>query len=106
MKTGQKAQMSQADGLTPSERQDGLVCIMADFHAQMALLRLIFKVLYDVDSSSDCGTLYACKNVINARNVTTNVGKDYHAGSELVNHVTQAYVISGEKPPVLINLYS
>lgn len=96
MKCGQKAQMAQADGLTPTDRKDGLVCIMADFHAQMALLRLIFKVLYNDKSSSDCGTLYACKNVINANNITSEAGKDYYAGSELVDNVTKAYVITGK----------
>lgn len=96
MKAGQKAQMSQADGVTPAERKDGLVCIMADFHAQMALLRLIYKLLYDTKSSCDIGTLHACKNVISSGHFSANVGKDFYKCSELVNNVISAYIITGK----------
>lgn len=96
MKAGQRAQMAQADGETPSERRDGLVCIMADFHAQMALLRLIYKLLFDSKSSSDIGSLYSCKNLIDAKNVSGDAGKDFYPCAELVDNVTTAYVVIGK----------
>ena len=95
MKAGQKAQMSQADGVTPAERKDGLVCIMVDFHAQMALLRLIYKLLYDTKSSGDIGTLHACKNVISSGHSLQMSEKTYKC-SELVKNVISAYIITGK----------
>ena len=95
MRVGQRAQASQADGATPEERKDGLVCIMADFHAQLEIIFLAWKLLYDTSSSGDLGSLYSFRNILNARNVTGDATKTYYANDELMRTTTNAYLLLG-----------
>ena len=95
-RVGQKAQASQANCDTPTERLDGLICVMADFHCQMELLTLMWKVLYNNSSNSDHGTLNNCKTLLNAVNITSEPKKDFYKHGALADKVTQAYVVMGE----------
>ena len=47
---GKKVQSTQADNLTATDRLDGLVLCLADFHAEMNLLDLIYLLLFQVSS--------------------------------------------------------
>lgn len=48
---GLQAINSQCDGTTSIDRLEGLVMSMADFHVQLNLLKLIYKLLFKVCST-------------------------------------------------------
>jgi hypothetical protein len=60
----------------------------------MEMCKLIFKALYDTSSTTDLGTLYSCRNILDARNVTAAT-KDFYANEEFIDSVTTAYIIMG-----------
>lgn len=52
-------------------------------------------MLYSTSSSKDSGTLYAARNSINAKNVSTDPSSNFYASSELIDKFTKAYIVSG-----------
>lgn len=84
----------QADGKTAEDRFDGLLATMADFHVQMEVLSLLYKLAYHEGSSQDIGSLYSCRNLINAK-TTKKASKDYFNNGEFADKVTAAYVNLG-----------
>lgn len=94
MTVGQRAQGAQADGESPAERKDGLVCVMADFHAQMEVVAIAWKVMFR-QSSGDIGSLYSARNILNAVNVSSEPKKEYFRNGELLDKFTQSLVILG-----------
>lgn len=58
-------------------------------------LQVIWHHLYDTSSCRDKGTLYAARNMIDARNVKDNPHNNFYACSEFLNKVTKAYLICG-----------
>ena len=95
MRVGQRVQRHQADGVTPSERYDGLVCVMADFHCQMEVLAMTWKVLLSMESGCDHGTLYCCRNILNAT-LTSEPRKEYFKNGSLMDKTTKAYAVLGK----------
>ena len=47
---GQQAMHTQSDNIRPEDRLEGLLMAMADFHVQINLLKLIYKMLFKVVS--------------------------------------------------------
>lgn len=90
-----KALSGAADGKTPEARLNSLVPVMADFHTQMEVLQIAWK-LYSKDSSADVGTLFSCRNMIDA-NTRPKAKEDYHNNGEFLDKVTHAYVLTGKK---------
>lgn len=64
-------------------------------YSQRVHLRVIWHRLYDTSSCRVKGTLYAARNMIDARNVTDNPHNNFYACSEFLNKVTRAYLICG-----------
>lgn len=95
MRVGQRVQRHQADGVTPRERYDGLVCVMADFHCQMEVLAMTWKVLLSMESGCDHGTLYCCRNILNAT-LTSEPRKEYFKNGSLMDKTTKAYAVLGK----------
>lgn len=58
-------------------------------------LQVIWHHLYYTSSCRDKGTLYAARNMIDARNVTDNPHNNFYTCSEFLNKVTKAYLICG-----------
>lgn len=89
------------NGETASDRNESLFPVIADFHAQMEMVKLIFKTLYDTKSSKDIGSLYSCRNILDARNVTAEC-KDYYSNEQFIDTVTDSYAVLGESDVSLI----
>ena len=45
---GQQALHTQSDNILPEDRLEGLLMAMADFHVQINLLKMIYKMLFKV----------------------------------------------------------
>ena len=56
---------------------------------------MIWKLLYSTSSSKDSGTLYAARNVLNARNVTKEPDDNFYASSDLIEKTTVSYIVTG-----------
>ena len=53
----------------------------------------IWKLLYDTDSASDTGTIYAARNFLKARNVPMNPMSDFNASKYFLQKYTEALVV-------------
>ena len=51
--------------------------------------------MYSTSSAKDQGTLFAARNVLNARNVTSDPSDNFYASSDLVEKTTISYVVLG-----------
>ncbi|KAK3754519.1 hypothetical protein QZH41_019112, partial [Actinostola sp. cb2023] len=74
-----EAQSAMQDARTPSARLEGLIPKTEDFHTQMEWMQVIWNHLYNTSSARDAGTLYAMRNAIDARNVSTDPHNRYYA---------------------------
>ncbi|XP_045199125.2 uncharacterized protein LOC123553490 [Mercenaria mercenaria] len=90
-----EAQMSVRDDGTPSLRLEGLVPKMEEFHNQTELLKVMWQSLYSTISSRDIGTLFAPRNITNARNVSADPSGNYYASELMANKFTDACTIAG-----------
>ncbi|XP_072166071.1 uncharacterized protein [Diadema setosum] len=84
----------QRNSTSASQRFEGLMPVIADFHALANYYQVIWKTLYDPSSSADQGTLYAARNFLEARNVTSNPMKNINAAADVVEKFTVALVIA------------
>ncbi|XP_072181183.1 uncharacterized protein [Diadema setosum] len=84
----------QRNSTTPSRRMEGLVPVIADFHALANFYKVIWKHLYDASSAADTGTLYSARNFLQARNVTTNPMDNINAAADLMMKFTTALVLA------------
>lgn len=57
--------------------------------------QVIWHHLYDTTSCRDKGTIYAARNLLDARNVSNDPHNNFYACSEFLNKVTSAYLICG-----------
>eukprot|EP00794_Sanderia_malayensis_P000968 gene968-282_t len=64
-----------SDGFDSKERLGGIHMEIADFHAGMKFLQYGYDKFYNSKAASDKCTMYADRNVINQRNVTSDVSK-------------------------------
>ena len=55
---------------------------------------MLMDKFYSVDSAREVGTLYQLKCLINRRNVTKSVSKDYHAIGAFVDLACEGHVIA------------
>eukprot|EP00731_Ephydatia_muelleri_P010254 Em0005g840a len=93
------------------ERLEGFVPVIEDWHTKMCFMeglefghdiapfllidaQVIWKRLYSSCSGMDTGTLFQLRNVINRRNVITDVSKDLTACEEFMQLATIAHVMS------------
>eukprot|EP00731_Ephydatia_muelleri_P006704 Em0003g952a len=93
------------------ERLEGFVPVIEDWHTKMCFMeglefghdiapfllidaQVIWKRLYSSCSGMDTGTLFQLRNVINRRNVITDVSKDLIACEEFMQLATIAHVVS------------
>ncbi|KAL5510576.1 hypothetical protein EMCRGX_G006142 [Ephydatia muelleri] len=76
------------------ERLEGFVPVTEDWHTKMCFMEVIWKRLYSSCSGMDTGTLLQLRNVINRRNVITDVSKDLTACEEFMQLATIAHVVS------------
>ncbi|KAL5488698.1 hypothetical protein EMCRGX_G017679 [Ephydatia muelleri] len=93
------------------ERLEGFVPVIEDWHTKMCFMeglefghdiapfllidaQVIWKRLYSSCSGMDTGTLFQLRNVINRRNVITDVSKDLTACEEFMQLATIAHVVS------------
>ncbi|KAL5509146.1 hypothetical protein EMCRGX_G004456 [Ephydatia muelleri] len=93
------------------ERLEGFVPVIEDWHTKMCFMeglefghdiapfllidaQVIWKRLYSSCSGMDTGTLFQLRNVINRRNVITDVSKDLTACEEFMQLATIAHVLS------------
>ncbi|XP_069113384.1 LOW QUALITY PROTEIN: uncharacterized protein [Argopecten irradians] len=75
----QSAQQAMANADTPSERLEGFISKIEDFHRLMNFMEAIHKMTYSTKSSGDIGTAYYFRNVLNMRNVKGNMCNSYRA---------------------------
>ena len=60
-----------------------------------AFLQVIWTNLYSATSSRDTGTLFAARNITNARNVTAELVGNYYACALMADKFTEAYLVAG-----------
>eukprot|EP00057_Strongylocentrotus_purpuratus_P018700 XP_011673174.1 PREDICTED: uncharacterized protein LOC105442605 [Strongylocentrotus purpuratus] len=84
----------QRNSSTPSQRLEGLMPVIADFHALANFYQVIWKSLYDASSAADKGTLYSARNYLEARGVTTNPMKNINAAADLIEKYATALVLA------------
>lgn len=94
-KRAQAALESVSNGGSSRERLEGMIPVMADFHIQMELIKIIWKVFYRSDSSRDIGSLVSCKNILHNTHVS-NSAKEFYHNSEFMEVITKAYTTMGE----------
>ncbi|XP_068670229.1 uncharacterized protein [Montipora foliosa] len=70
---GVNALFELANGFTPEERLEGLHLEIADWHAGNKFLKVAFHNFYNTKSAGDKCTLYSDRNLINRRNVSSDV---------------------------------
>ncbi|KAL5009102.1 hypothetical protein ScPMuIL_014683 [Solemya velum] len=90
-----QAQLGKLNSRTPSKRLERLIAKMEEFHNQAELVQLIWKLLYNDDSSQDVGTLHAAKNMLGATNVSSDPHGHYYAASFLMDKFGAAYIVAG-----------
>ena len=75
----QKAtQLQVQDGLTPSERLQGITSAISNFNALAEWQKKLCDYLYDKKSGGDVCTLCHARRLINARNVTKDAQSNYY----------------------------
>ena len=89
------AQSQVHDARTPSQRLEGFVSALSDFHAQAAWHKVAWHCLYDTQTGRDVGTLYHAREVTESRNVTKDPHDDFYAAEDLLDKFTHAYLIAG-----------
>lgn len=71
-------------------------CSKAKFcYSECFIFQVIWKNLYSIRSARDSGTLYAARNLINARNVSADPSTDYYASAAMMDKFSKAYIIAG-----------
>ncbi|CAC5406574.1 unnamed protein product [Mytilus coruscus] len=88
------AHLCRFDGDTPEERLEGVIAMVEDFHEKMNFLQVIMDRYYSTNSSRERGTLYQLRNIINRRNVVSDVSKGYHASADFIDLVTECHIIT------------
>ena len=58
-------------------------------------LQVIWQNLYSTVSSRDIGTMFAARNVVNARNVSNDPSGNYYASATMADKFTTAYIVAG-----------
>eukprot|EP00731_Ephydatia_muelleri_P020729 Em0013g456a len=76
------------------ERLEGFFPVIEDWHTKMCFMEVIWKRLYNSCSGMDAGTLFQLREVINRRNVISDVTKDLTACEEFMELVTTAHVLT------------
>ena len=59
------------------------------------LLQVMWQTLYSTASSRDIGTMFAARNIVNAKNVTKDPAGNYYASATMADKFTNAYIIAG-----------
>ena len=89
------AQEEVQNASSPSERLEGFISAISDFHAQAEWHKVMWHYLFDTKSGADVGTLYHARNEINARNVTKDPHDNFFAASDLLQKYGEAYFVAG-----------
>jgi len=90
-----KAQSHVQDARTPSDRLEGYISALADFHAQAEWHKVIWHYLYDTKCAKDQGTLYQLRLSSDSRNVTKNPHDNFYAAEDLIEKFTHGYLVAG-----------
>ena len=90
-----QAQSQVQDARTPSQRLEGFISAMSDFHTQAAWHKVIWYHLYDTLTGREQGTLYHARQVTNSRDVTKDPHDEFYAAEALIWKFTTAYLNAG-----------
>lgn len=86
---------AKANEESSSERMEGLVPVIADFHCSMNFNDLIFKRFYNPSSQCDSGSLFHFRNVVHRTNVTKSaLGDNYRPCDTFIQDVLDASIIA------------
>lgn len=86
---------AKANKETSSERMEGLVPVIADFHCSMNFNDVIFKRFYNPSSQCDSGSLFHLRNVVHRTNVTTSdLGDNYRPRNTFIQDLLDACIIA------------
>ncbi|XP_033759941.1 uncharacterized protein LOC117342076 [Pecten maximus] len=75
----QTAQEAMVNNEKATDRLEGFISKIEDFHRLMNFLEAIWKLTYSTNSGKDRGTAYYYRNLLNARNVKKDVKNSYRA---------------------------
>lgn len=87
------AQCAMKNENSPTERLEGFISKIEDFHRLMNFLEAIHKLTYDTGSGRDPCTMYYYRNLLNARNVKGHVKNSYRPYKQLFYTVLDALCI-------------
>ena len=88
------AQLIPAANSSRRARLEELVPCCENWHIGQTMLIMIYEVLYNVKSSSDLATLYHVRQLIDRRNVSTDVKHHYHECADFIRCAVEAHVIA------------
>eukprot|EP00112_Aurelia_sp_Birch-Aquarium-sp1_P017402 Seg4027.1 transcript_id=Seg4027.1/GoldUCD/mRNA.D3Y31 product="hypothetical protein" protein_id=Seg4027.1/GoldUCD/D3Y31 len=91
---GVNSVMEVVNGFNATERKEGLHFEIADFHAMVKFLQIGFDAFYHPQSSDDKCTLYSDRNLINRRNVVTDVKSRVSACKQFFNISLEAGIVA------------
>lgn len=86
--------LSLSNGFTQEERLEGIHAEIADWHAELKFLSLIFQRLYSTSSAEDKCTLFADRNLINRRNVSSDTHHNYSPNKQMLKLAVKARIIT------------
>ena len=89
---GRNVQLSMQAHASPRDQLQLLICKSEDWHAEVAFLTVVFKVLFNENSSQEKGTLYQLQKMINRTYVSQKVSKHVTAVKEFLSLVCDAYI--------------
>ena len=59
------------------------------------VFQVMWQALYSTSSARDIGTIFAARNIVNAKNVTKDPGGNYYASATMADKFTKAYITVG-----------
>ncbi|XP_028517188.1 uncharacterized protein LOC114575820 [Exaiptasia diaphana] len=105
---------SVCNGYTAEDRLKGINMQIADWHAGVKILDLIYHRFYSAQSDANHCTMYSDRSLINRRNVTNDTHSNYRANKDFFLLILQSRIIlaamkvlglySKESQPSLFNI--
>lgn len=88
---GNDAQCARTNGLTPTERLDGLEPAAQEFYKEMILLQDLYDDLYSFKSCAARGTMCQVRKMFNFRQVKPDISDNVSHAWELMSVCTETY---------------
>lgn len=83
-----------SNATTAAKRLEGIIPVSEDWHAEVALLGVIWKYFYNVASAREHTTLYQLRNLINRTNVVKKPKSNFNACDDFFEIIITAHILA------------